>query len=219
MQRFASECVGCSQSCPPERLLSTPSRLGGAAVRPADMRFLVPILATFLFLTGCQSTRPELPHQSTGRRSHGKLLLYNPLGWRVVTVAGRMSGRLRCPRSMATISPSRICGPARRVPILRELSSLWLHGRSARIRIGSGAKIPSTPQSVEFVSISLRQSPSYQRYEGSELKLVNNTDGDAMRETNRLSGFATGCCHALETISCCSERKLRKCRFHGKKRP
>jgi hypothetical protein len=46
-----------------------------------------------------------------------------------------------------------------------------------------GAKIPSAPQSVEFVVVpsSPEASPTYQRYTGSPLTLAATTDADATR--------------------------------------
>lgn len=141
------------------------------------MRFFVLILTTLFALTGCESTRPE-PAAINQQASLTSKLPYNPLEWRVVT-----SWTNERQATMSTLYGNDLA-----IQNLRSSSaSPYPPGSVLALVTWSqrddphwfGARIPSTPQSVEFVSISVRQSPSYQRYEGAQLKLVNNTDGDA----------------------------------------
>jgi cytochrome P460 len=141
------------------------------------MRSLVLILTMSFALTGCQSTRPE-PASINQQASLTSKLPYNPLGWRVVS-----SWTNERQATMSTLYGNDLA-----IQNLRASSaSPYPPGSVLALVTWSqredphwfGARIPSTPQSVEFVSISLRQSPSYQKYEGAQLKLVNNTDGGA----------------------------------------
>jgi hypothetical protein len=143
-----------------------------------SMRSLVLTITMLFALTGCQSTQPE-PAAINQQASLPGKLPYNPLGWRVVT-----SWTNERQATMSTLYGNDLA-----IQKLRDGSDIpYPQGAVLALVTWSqredphwfGAKIPSTPQSVEFVSISLRQSPSYQRYEGAELKLVNDPDGGAI---------------------------------------
>ncbi|HEY2038153.1 MAG TPA: cytochrome P460 family protein [Edaphobacter sp.] len=141
------------------------------------MRFFVLILATLFPLTGCQSTQPE-PAAINQRASLTDKLPYNPLGWRVVT-----SWTNERQATMSTLYGNDLA-----VDHLRSGSDLpYPPGSVLALVTWSqrddphwfGARIPSTPRSVEFVTISDLQNRSYERFEGSPLKQVDDRDTDA----------------------------------------
>jgi hypothetical protein len=146
-------------------------------MRSFVLRSVALILTMSFALAGCQSTRPE-PASINEQALLTSKLPYNPLGWRVVT-----SWTNERQATMSTLYGNDLA-----IHNLRASSgNPYPPGAVLALVTWSqrddphwfGAKIPSTPQSVEFVSISARQNPSYQRYEGEELKLVSNTDRDA----------------------------------------
>ena len=141
------------------------------------MRSFVVILTLLFSLTGCQSTRPEPASVNEQALLPGKLP-YNPLGWRVVT-----SWTNERQATMSTLYGNDLAiqkvragaeGPYPPGAVLALVT--WSQRDDPH---WFGAKIPGAPQSVEFVSIPVRQSPAYQRYEGPELKLVTNADPEA----------------------------------------
>lgn len=132
------------------------------------MRYLILAVVVLLATTGCNQTRPE--HASINQQAVliGQLP-YNPLAWKVLT-----SWTNKRNATMSTLygndiavtfarSPTGSAYPAGSVLAL----VTWIQRDDPH---WFGAKIPSTPQSVEFVSISKTdQQPNYQLYRGSPL--------------------------------------------------
>jgi hypothetical protein len=138
------------------------------------MRSFVLAMAALFALTGCQST-PHAPSSINQEAALTGNLPYNPLGWRVVT-----SWTNERQATMSTLFGNDLA-----IGRLRSSSGIpYPPGAVLALVTWSqrddphwfGARIASTPQSVEFVAMTAGQAPSYEKYQGSPLKPVNNPD-------------------------------------------
>lgn len=132
-------------------------------------------------LTGCNSsTTHPAPASINQQAALTGSLPYNPLAWRVVTTWTN-------PRNGTT---STLYGNDAAVQYARSHADrAYPAGAVLSVVTWSqredphwfGARIPSTPQSVEFVTMpsAAGQGPSYQRFEGSPLAPVNGADASA----------------------------------------
>jgi hypothetical protein len=143
-------------------------------------RILAPVLVAaiaLLPLAGCNQQRPSTIN--TSATLTGKLP-YNPLAWRVVTSwLNDRSG------TMSTLYGNDVAiqyarsNSAHAYPAGSVLALVtWAQRDDPH---WFGGKIPSAPQSVEFVTVPSAPAtiPTYQRYEGSPLTLA--ASGDAGR--------------------------------------
>jgi len=145
------------------------------------MRFLLlAATAAAIAITGCKSSvRPEpasINHQATLAGN----LPYNPLAWRVVT-----SWTNQRNATMSTLYGNDIAvdharsSPDHAYPVGAVLALVtWAERDDPH---WFGGKIPSAPQSVEFVTMpsGSGSSPEYQRFQGSPLARVNAEDANA----------------------------------------
>lgn len=139
------------------------------------MRSLLLAMATLAILTGCQSTKPA-PASINEQAALAGSLPYNPLAWRAVT-----SWTNPQQQSMSTLYGNDIAvGYAR-----SHADSSYPSGAILALVTWSqrddphwfGAKIPSSPHSVEFVSIrSTADQPAYQLFSGEPLQPATNVD-------------------------------------------
>ncbi|WP_035348219.1 cytochrome P460 family protein [Edaphobacter aggregans] len=145
------------------------------------MKALVIIAAAALLpLAGCTS-KPTASTVNTEALLTGKLP-YNPLAWKVVTSwVNERNG------TMSTLYGNDVAvqyarsNSAHAYPAGSVLALVtWAQRDDPH---WFGAKIPSAPQSVEFVLVpsSPAASSSYQRYQGSPLALSPATGADAAR--------------------------------------
>jgi len=140
------------------------------------MKFFLLAMTTLFALVGCQSTRPE-PASTNRQAALTGTLLYNPLAWRVVT-----SWTNERQATMSTLYGNDLA-----IEHVRSSSDLGYPAGAVLALVTwsqrddphwFGARIPSTPQSVEFVVIPSEagQNPAYERYQGSPLKRTNDAD-------------------------------------------
>lgn len=144
------------------------------------MKTLLLTLSTLCVLTGCQSTNKPEPASINQQALLTGKLPYNPLAWRVVT-----SWTNRQQATMSTLYGNDIAvdharsSPDHTYPAGAVLALVtWSQRQDPH---WFGAKIPSTPQSVEFVTMpsAAGQAPAYERYQGSPLARSNDVDADA----------------------------------------
>lgn len=140
------------------------------------MKLFLLTMTTLFALVGCQSTRPE-PASTNRPAALTGSLPYNPLAWRVVT-----SWTNERQATMSTLYGNDLA-----IEHVRSSSDLGYPAGAVLALVTwsqrddphwFGARIPSTPQSVEFVVIPSEagQSPTYERYQGSPLKRANDAD-------------------------------------------
>lgn len=143
------------------------------------MKSFLLIAATLLALTGCNSTKPE-PASTNQPATLTGSLPYNPLAWRVVTswTNDRNSTMSTLYGNDPAVEYARST-PDHAYPAGAVLALVTWSERDDPHWFG--AKIPSTAQSVEFVTLpsSPGQVPVYERYQGSPLSRVNTADADA----------------------------------------
>jgi hypothetical protein len=136
-------------------------------------------MTTLFALVGCQSTPRAEPASTNRQAALTGTLPYNPLAWRVVT-----SWTNERQSTMSTLYGNDLA-----IEHVRSNSDLGYPAGAVLALVTwsqrddphwFGARIPSTPQSVEFVAMPRETgpSPSYERYQGSPLKQVKNIDGN-----------------------------------------
>lgn len=142
------------------------------------MKFFVLTAAALFAFTGCNSTRPA-PASINQQATLKGALPYNPLAWRVVT-----SWTNQRNATMSTLYGNDLAVDYARshddhaYPAGAVLALVtWAQRDDPH---WFGARIPSTPQSVEFVRVQPHgQSPVYERYQGSPLARVNAESAEA----------------------------------------
>jgi hypothetical protein len=150
------------------------------------MKSLLAIIAfVSLMVCGCNSTKPE-PASTNQQAVLTGRLPYNPLSWKVITssVNHRNSTMSTLYGNDTAVAYARSTA-ASTYPVGSVIALVtWAERDDPH---WFGAKIPSTPQSVEFVSISA-QGPSYDLYRGSPLTRVDGTDrNDASKRIDYLT--------------------------------
>jgi hypothetical protein len=141
------------------------------------MRPFLLTMAALFALTGCKSTTNAPSSINQQALLTGKLP-YNPLAWRVVT-----SWTNERQATMSTLFGNDLAiqklrsSPDRPYPVGAVLALVTWSQRDDPHWFG--AKIPSAPQSVEFVTMTARQVPSYERYQGSPLQRDGKVAADA----------------------------------------
>ena len=148
-------------------------------MKPRSKALVLVTALALLSLAGCNRQHPSTIN--TEASLTGKLP-YNPLAWTVVTSwVNDRSG------TMSTLYGNDVA-----VQYARSNSAHVYPAGSVLALVTwaqrddphwFGAKIPSAPQSVEFVVVPSppEASPTYQRYTGSPLALAATTDADATR--------------------------------------
>ena len=136
------------------------------------------VLLAFAPLTfcGCNTRKPEPASTNRQAALTGKLP-YNPLSWKVITssVNHRNSKMSTLYGNDVAVAYAR-ANAASAYPAGSVIALVTWEERDDPHWFG--AKIPSTPQSVEFVSIPAQseQKPSYDLYRGSPLTHVDTVD-------------------------------------------
>ncbi len=146
------------------------------------MKYLVLAAVALAALTGCNSSSKPAPASTNQQAALTGSLPYNPLAWRAVTT-------WTSPRNGTT---STLYGNDLAVDYARSHADR-AYPAGAVLAVVTwkeredphwfGARIPSSPQSVEFVTIpfGVGQGPGYQRFEGSPLAEVGSTEAAAQR--------------------------------------
>ncbi|WP_260703312.1 cytochrome P460 family protein [Edaphobacter flagellatus] len=149
------------------------------------MRFLLMTAVALLAMTGCDSTKPE-PASINQQAALTGQLPYNPLAWKVVT-----SWTNKHDATMSTLY-----GNDAAVAYARSTAGTAYPAGSILGLVTwaerddphwFGGKIPSTPQSVEFVRVGETGQPEYRLYRGSPLA---HTDAGA-DAPNRIAYITT----------------------------
>lgn len=134
-------------------------------------------------LTGCDSRTPEPSSTNRHATLEGKLP-YNPLAWRAITAwtnqrKGTMSTLYGNDAAIAH-ARSGSTDPYPQGSVLAVVT--WEQREDPH---WFGARIPSQPQSVEFVTISSAgdRQPVYARYQGSPLAQVQEMDAQTVQKS------------------------------------
>jgi|UPI00068F3BD8 hypothetical protein len=148
----------------------------------SSIKALLLIVATSFGITGCESRTPEPASTNRPAALEGQLP-YNPLAWKAITAwtnprQGTMS-TLYGNDTAVTHVRSGSADPYPRNSVLAVVT--WAQREDPH---WFGAKIPSHPQSVEFVTMpsTPEGQPVYARYQGSPLAQVQNMDTDTVRK-------------------------------------
>ncbi len=143
------------------------------------MKALLLTISTLFVLTGCQSTNKPEPASINQQAALTGKLPYNPLAWRVVT-----SWTNQRQGTMSTLYGNDVAveharsSPDPTYPAGAVLALVtWSQREDPH---WFGARIPSTPQSVEFVTMpsAAGQGPAYERFQGAPLARAGNVDAD-----------------------------------------
>ncbi len=176
---FTNECTGCHAPVKHNDLRLHPPA-GRSTVRPAMKILFVAVAAALLTFTGCTS-KPVASVINEQATLSGQLP-YNPLAWKVITSLHQPAHE-----TMSTLYGNDLAvayargNPGHEYPAGAVLALVTWSQRDDPHWFGG--RIPSTPQSIEFVSIPSAPgtNPRYERYQGAPLTRAAASEADARR--------------------------------------